>query len=220
MSLHEDEDNQAGMKPMLEVPLEEADREATGKDGIIPAHDDVSHTEIAMKAEDQPPRHQKLTEKGLSFKKSTLLDKRRKLNSRLLRLSGAVEDLMYSSKNQVAVEEEMAQLNFVFKELQQVHQEYQSLLSEVEKVDDEDWFEEVDERVFAFKHKVHHWLKQVELEHENGSRSSSKSSKSKKSSASRSSGKTKSSSSRSSKDRAMEEKAKLAELMEEAEFLE
>ena len=97
---------------------------------------------------------------------------------------------MYSSKNQVAVEEEMAQLNFVFKELQQVHQEYQSLLSEVEKVDDEDWFEEVDERVFAFKHKVHHWLKQVELEHENGSRSSSKSSKSKKSSASRSSGET------------------------------
>ena len=38
MSLHEDEDNQAGMKPMLEVPLEEADHEATG---IIPAHDDL-----------------------------------------------------------------------------------------------------------------------------------------------------------------------------------
>ena len=94
------------------------------------------------------------------------------------------------------------------------------MLSEVEKVDDEDWFEEVDERVFAFKHKVHHWFKQVELEHKNGSRSSSKSSKSKKSSASRSSGKTKSSSSRSSKDRAMEEKAKLVELMAEAEFIE
>ena len=156
MLLYEDEDNQAGMKPMLEVPLEEADREAIGKDGIIPAHDDVSHREITMKAEDQPPRRWKLTEKGLSFKKPTLLVKRRKLNSRLLRLSGDVEDLMYSSKNQVAVEEEMAQLNFVFKELQQVHQEYQSLLSEVEKVDDEDWFEEVDERVFAFKHKVHH----------------------------------------------------------------
>ena len=190
MSLLEDEDNQAGMKPMLEVPLEEADREATGKDGIIPAHDDVSHTEIAMKAEDQPPRRRKLTEKGLSFKKSTLLDKRRKLNSWLLRLSGAVEDLMYSSKNQVAVQEEMAQFNFVFKELQQLHQEYQSLLSEVEKLDGEDWFEEVDEMVFAFKYKVHHWLKQVEPEHKNGSRSSSKSSKSKKSSASRSSGET------------------------------
>ena len=103
--------------------------------------------------------------------------------------------------------------------MQQEHQEYQSLLSEVKKVDDEDWFEEVDERVFAFKHKVNHWLKQVELEHKNGSRSSSKSSKSKKSSASRSSGETKLSSSRSSKDRAME-KAKLAELMAEAEFLE
>ena len=122
---------------------------------------------------------------GTQFQETTLLDKGRKLNSRLLRLSGAVEDLMYSSKNQVAVEEEMAQFNFVFKELQQVDQEYQSLLSEVQKVDDKDWFEEVDERVFAFKHKVYHWLKQVELEHENGSRSSSKSSKSKKSSASR-----------------------------------
>ena len=95
MLLHEDEDNQAGMKPMLEVPLEEADREATGKDGIIPAHDDVSHTEIAMKAEDQSPRRRKLTGKVLSFKKSTLLDKRRKLNSWLLKLSDAVEDLMY-----------------------------------------------------------------------------------------------------------------------------
>ena len=143
-----------------------------------------------MKAEDQPPRRQELIEKGLKFKKSTLLDKRRKLNSWLLRLSGAVEDLMYSSKNQVAVQEEMAQFNFVFKELQQVHQEYQSLLSEVEKLDGEDWFEEVDEMVFAFKYKVHHWLKQVEPEHKNGSRSSSKSSKSKKSSASRSSGET------------------------------
>ena len=148
------------------------------------------------------------------------MDKRRKLNSRLLRLSGAVEDLMYSSKNQVAVEEEMAQFNFVFKELHQVHQEYQSLLSEMEKGDDEDWFEEVDEKVFTFKHKVHYWLKQVELEHQNSSRSLSKSSKSKKSSPSRSSEKTKSSSSRSSKDTAMEEKAKLAELMAEAEFLE
>ena len=125
IALHEDEDNPAGMKPMLEVPLEEADREATGKDGIIPAHDDVSHTESAMKAEDQPPIRWKLTEKGLSFKKSTLLDKRRKLNSWLLRLSGAVEDLMYSNKNQVAVEEEMEEFNFVFKELQQIHQEYQ-----------------------------------------------------------------------------------------------
>ena len=155
MSLHEDKDNQGGMKPMLEILLE-ADHEATGKDGIIPAHDDGSHIDIAMKAEDQPPRCRKLTEKGLSLKKSTLLDKRRKLNSRMLRLSDAAEDLMYSSKNQVTVEEEMAQFNFVFKKLQQVHQEYQSLLSEVEKVDEEDWFEEVDERVFAFKHKVHH----------------------------------------------------------------
>ena len=30
------------------------------------------------------------------------------------------------------------------------------------------WFDEIDERVVSFKHKVHNWLKDVALEEEKG----------------------------------------------------
>ena len=88
-----------------------------------------------------------------------------------------------------------------------------------EKLADEEWFEEVDEHVFTFKHKVYNWLKEAETER------SAKKAYSKKGSKSTSCGsrKTKSSnssgSSRCSKERAMEEKVKLAQLMAEAEFM-
>ena len=80
----------------------------------------------------------------------------------------------------------------------------------------------MDERVFTFKHHVHNWLKDAEMERVNTSRQSSKMGS--KSSSSGSSRKTKTSSSgsrssRSSKERAVEEKAKLAELIAEAEFI-
>ena len=83
---------------------------------------------------------------------------------------------------------------------------------------DEEWFEEVDERAFTFKHKVYNCLKEAETE-----RSAKKAYSKKRSTSSGSSRKTKSSnsssSSKCSKERAMEEKAKLVELMAEAEFM-
>ena len=42
------------------------------------------------------------------------------------------------------------------------HQEYHSLLEDDEKLADEQWFEEVDERAFTSKHKVYNWLKEAE----------------------------------------------------------
>ena len=45
-----------------------------------------------------------------------------------------------------------------------MHQEYCSLLENDEKLADEEWFEEVDERVFTVKHKVYNWLKEAETE--------------------------------------------------------
>ena len=80
----------------------------------------------------------------------------------------------------------------------------------------------MDERLFTFKHQVHNWLRDAEMEHANRSRRSSK--KGSKSCSSGSSRRTKTSSSgsnssRSSNERAVEEKAKLAELMTEAEFI-
>ena len=174
---------------MLEVPLEAA---AVGKDV------DNKYMEEGEKVLDdvasQGKRSRKLTEKGRSLKLSTLSNKRRKMNSRLVRQSGTIEDLMYPLKNYMTVEEALAQFDYIFKQLLLVHQEYHSLLEDDEKLADEEWFEEVDERVFTFKHKVY-----------SGSSRKTKSSNS--------------GSSRCSKERAMEEKAKLAELMAEVEFM-
>ena len=122
----------------------------------------------------------------------------------------------------VIIEEEIAQCEYIFKQLLLVHQEYHSLLDEEEKSSDEESFEEVDEPVFTFEHQVHNWLRDAAMGRANTSRQSSK--KSIKSCSSGSSRRTKTSSSgnnssRSSKERAAEEKAKLAELIAEAEFL-
>ena len=101
-----------------------------------------------------------------------------------------------------------------------MHQEYCSLLENDEKLADEEWFEEVDERVFTVKHKVYNWLEEAETELSSNKLYSRKGSKSMNSG---SSGKTKLSNSsgrsRCSKERAMEENAKLAEVIAEAEFM-
>ena len=74
--------------------------------------------------------------------------------------------------------------------------------------------------MFTFKHKVYNWLKEAETEQSAKKAYSMKASKSTSSDSSR---KMKSSNSsgrsRCSKERAMEEKAKLAELIAEAEFM-
>ena len=120
---------------------------------------------------------------------------------------------MYSSKNYVMVEEALAQFDYTFKQLLLVHQEYHSLLDD-EKVADEEWFEEVDEHVCTFKHKVYNWLKEAETE-QSAKKVHSKKGSNSTSLKSRNSG----GRSRCSKERTMEEKAKLAELMAEAKFM-
>ena len=45
---------------------------------------------------------------------------------------------MCSAKNMVTVEEEIAQFDYIFKQLLLVHQEYHSLLDEEEKPTDEE----------------------------------------------------------------------------------
>ena len=210
---------------MVEVPLESDQagfEAAVGNDGNEMENGDTQKDEKEGTLLDLGKRRKKLKEKGVIFKLSTLLSKRNRLNSRLLRQSSAIQDLMYSAENMVTVEEEIAQFEFIFKHLLLVHQEYHSLLDEEEKPTDEEWFEEVDERVFIFKLQVHNWLRDAEMERANTSRQSSK--KGSKSCNSGSSRRTKTSSSgcnssRSSTERAVEEKAKLAELIAEAEFL-
>ena len=101
----------------------------------------------------------------------------------------------------------------MLKLLTAVNDEYQHLLSQDELLADSQWFEEQDERIFSFKHKIIKWLKEAELNKEEM--------RSRKSVGSRSSKSSRSSngSSRSSiKDKAIEEKIKIAELIAESNF--
>ena len=130
-----------------------------------------------------------------------------------------MNDMLYSFTNASAVTEEMEQFNEMLKLLTAVNDEYQHLLTEDELLADSQWFEEQDERIFSFKHKIIKWLKEAELnKEEERSRKSvgSRSSKSRSSKSSRSS----SGSSRSSiRDKAIEEKIKIPELIGESNFI-
>ena len=68
---------------------------------------------------------------------------------------------MYSSGNVTIVKGETDQCNDQFKELVSLHKDYVGLLAQ-EVVDEDDWFETVDEVVFTQKHKIYNWIKEVE----------------------------------------------------------
>ena len=87
--------------------------------------------------------------KGLAYEKETLKEWSRKVNSRLIRKYSTIEDLLFFSKNIIAVEEEIKQFNDLFKMLLDAHQEYNQLFG------DDDWFD-VDIQVCSFKRKVHY----------------------------------------------------------------
>ena len=126
----------------------------------------------------------------------------------------------------------MAQYNNIFKLIIDNHEEHCKILKLEEQSNEGDRFEDVDQRVFIFKHKVRNWLKDAEDEYDKKSKLSGKNSKGKSSKDStRSSRSSKTSSSRSSdtdslkskvssKAKAIEEKMKIAELLAKAEFME
>ena len=66
-------------------------------------------------------RKGKPTEHWLAYQISQLEERRRKQNSRLLRKSSALDELLYSVRNVEAVREHMLQLDGVFKILIEVH---------------------------------------------------------------------------------------------------
>ena len=106
-------------------------------------------------------RVKKPSSKGREYKLSQIKDKRQRLYSRLLRKSGAIEDLFYSSKNKVAVEEELAQFNDILKLVVAAHEECKQYMEEEEISNSDEWLDEVDEMIFNFKRKVHSWLKET-----------------------------------------------------------
>ena len=74
---------------------------------------------------------------------------------RVIRKSSAVDSLLYSSRNVETVKEQMLQIDDMFKQLIDVHKEYNSLLSLEAQEDDEKWFDDIDAYMLVFKQKIH-----------------------------------------------------------------
>ena len=107
--------------------------------------------------------------------------------------------MLYSSKNFIIVKEELVQYDKISKLIIENHEEHCKILKPEEQSNEEDHFEDVNQRVFIFKHKVRNWLKDAQDEYDKKSKSSGRSSKGRSSKEStRSSRSSKTSSSRSS----------------------
>ena len=134
-----------------------------------------------------------------------------------------IDKMTYSWFSATAIRGETDQLNGTIKLFMSAHEEYQSLLTNEEQAADSEWYDQFDEKVFSFKHKMVNWLKEAELNNEEvKSRMSYKSggSRSCKSRSSKSS--SKSGISRGSKvsmeERAIEKNIRLAEVISEANY--
>ena len=178
---------------------------------------DVQNVVLGAEATDDTQRSRKMTQKGREYQMGNLDQQKSKLISRAGRKEAAINELLHSADNETTVREEMLQLNDLINLLLSIH-------GKMEEVDpeynEEIWFTQFDENICTFKHKIHNWLKQLEVHDERRSVGSDNRSRSKDGSRSRRSrSDTYSSITSSSRKRAIEEKLKLAELEAEAAFM-
>ena len=102
----------------------------------------------------------KPTQKGLEYQISFVKEKRRKLKSKMERKSKEIDDLLYSTKNQITIEESMIQFNNLLKMFESAQNQYLQLREKKDGADT--WFEDIDNWVFEFKHKICNWLRETE----------------------------------------------------------
>ena len=74
-------------------------------------HNKLNRVVIPHGSEGRATRSRNLIEKDLAYKRETLRERRRNINSTLIRKYSTIEDLLFSSKNIIAVEEEMKQFS-------------------------------------------------------------------------------------------------------------
>lgn len=111
-------------------------------------------------------KSQKVTKKGLLYKLKQLKLNRERLNVKLLRECGMINNMMYSIVKAYAVRGEMDTFVDLIKLFTPEREEYQQLLSGEDLQLDIQWIKEQDERMFLFKQKVINWLKEAELNNE------------------------------------------------------
>ena len=132
-----------------------------GNVGTVPERLKQAHAVISAEQESQGyqgdqqiqgKRQPKLTKKGREYCLSTLENKHVKLVFRLLGKSSEIDDLIYSYQNSITVKEELAQLNDLFKMLVDIHEGFEQIDKEYT---DNIWFDDIDQEMLSFKHKVH-----------------------------------------------------------------
>ena len=108
----------------------------------------------------RPSRVRQLIEKRRKYQAELLLEKRTKAMTRLQRKARAIDDLLYSATNHVAVKEELGQYSDIFKLLSTHHEEYCELVDADDQKHQVNWFDDLDQDAFNFKHKIHNSLKE------------------------------------------------------------
>ena len=159
-------------------------------------------------------RRTKLTDKGSAYTTTVLKERREKINRRMMKKCSIVEDLLFSNKNRVVVGEELTQFNELFRMLLSIYEEYNQLLDDDKRADEDDWFDDLDNRVCTFKRKIHSWLRSAETERKS-SKGSLGSSESRQRKSSRGTRKV-----QSSHARELKEKARMTGLIAEAVYTE
>ena len=142
-------------------------------------------------------RRRAMTEKGRDYKLKIMKERRQKLHKRTQRSWNTIEELELSERNMAPVQQELAQFNDVYKLFVNLHEELNPMLEDSERAADDEWFEDIDERVCTFKRKTHNWLRVAE-DNQHSRCPSSRSKGSRSSGQSRSSGSSKSKGSKSS----------------------
>ena len=94
------------------------------------------------------------------------------MNGRMMRKCSITEDLTFSNKNRVAVEEELAHFNNLFKMLLSIHEAYSQVLDDDKRADKNCWFDDLDNWVYTFKRRIHSWLRSIERKRKSSKRSS------------------------------------------------
>ena len=85
-------------------------------------------------------------------------ERKRRLTKRIFTQSGEINEMLKSHKNYVTVKEETMQFDDKFEMLVEVHEEMLELQGSSNEAA---WFRDIDEKFFAFRHKVNNWLKEA-----------------------------------------------------------
>ena len=93
----------------------------------------------------------KPTPRWIAYHLDELEKKRSRRNKKMIKKSSAVESMLHSFKNLESLRDQKQQLDDIFKMITEVHQEYNSMLQPDVQETDEEWFDNVEHNLCAFK---------------------------------------------------------------------